>query len=60
MNNNDNNISQQHCIEVDEGKHMIQSLGSQFLVKCGVCTDIPVQQYKDHAAICKLSMFGTI
>jgi hypothetical protein len=35
----------------------IQSLGSQFLVKCGVCMeDIPVQQYKDHAAICKLSM----
>ena len=58
VNNNDNiNISQQHCNKVDEGKHMIQSLGSQFLVKCGVCMqDIPVQQYKDHAAICKLSM----
>ena len=34
----------------------IQGVGSQFLVKCGICMqDIPIQEYKDHAAMCKLS-----
>ena len=34
----------------------LQGVGSQFLVKCGICMqDIPIQEYKDHAAMCKLS-----
>ena len=39
------------------GGSNVGSLGGQFLVRCGVCNEeVPVQSYKDHAAVCKLSM----
>jgi hypothetical protein len=41
----------------DEGTTDPLTLGGQFLVQCGICSkSVSVQEYKDHAAICKLSL----